>query len=280
MENEKSVKDELAQQLYGVESVVKDSLYDALVSDEMPKNQTLEEHDRRHHKGHFDPSTQSCKFREEMKVETEADKADEVDADREGGGKSEVGYEGKKSLVTAEEDAAYMEAVNNGDMKTAQKMVDAVAKRYFGDSAVLGKVWHNTKKKFTEFKNSFPNVFFFAKDKKWADKFGSDERYSGKENTKAYYLDIQKPIDMRAEKSGKDWLSYFEEQGVEIGENGKNKLERFGDRVILGYAILNHDSSEPYGTGFRDAMEAAGFDGAVFEDIKGNFIKFCKKLFI
>lgn len=83
MDNEKSVKDELAQQLYGVESVVKDSLYDALVSDEMPKNQTLEEHDRRHHHGHFDPSTQTCKFREELSVETENDKADKLDSDKE-----------------------------------------------------------------------------------------------------------------------------------------------------------------------------------------------------
>ena len=207
------------------------------------------------------------------KIENELKKGLAHFAEKVEGAESQEGEEThseetSNGIVSPEDDRKYLDAVERGDIKIAQKMVDAAAKRYFGDSAVLGKVWHNTKKKFTEFKNSFPNVFFFAKDKKWAEKFGSDERYSGKENTKAYYLDIQKPIDMRAEKSGKDWLSYFAEQGVDIGENGKNKLERFGDRVIPGYAILNHDSSEPYGTGFRDAMVKAGFDGAILEDIK------------
>ena len=248
------------------EKGVKEALLEALVEDAAPKDMTLEEHDRQHHPKGFNPETDTCKFRERLATETETDKGDILDKDKSSGSKETS--ETSNGIVSPEDDRKYLDAVERGDMKTAQKMVDAVAKRYFGDSAVLGKVWHNTKKKFTEFKNSFPNVFFFAKDKKWADKFGSDERYSGKENTKAYYLDIQKPIDMRAEKSGKDWLSYFAEQGIEIGENGKNKLERFGDRVIPGYAILNHDSSEPYGTGFRDAMVKAGFDGAILEDIK------------
>ena len=192
-----------------------------------------------------------------------------------GAGKQDKGESPSKEtsndIVSPEGDKKYLDAVERGDMKTAQKMVDAVAKRFLSDSAVQEKVWHNTKKKFTEFKNSFPNVFFFAKDKKWADKFGEDARSSKPENSRAYYVAIKKPIDMSAEKSGKEWLSYFAEQGVKIGGNGKEKLEGFGDRVIPGYAILNHDSAEPYGTGYRDAMVKAGFDGAILEDIKrGN----------
>lgn len=253
------------------EKGVKDELYEALVADEvLPDGQTLEEHDKRHHpKGYHEGDT--CKFRERMMEETEADKGDILDKDKRSGGQGSSRGATKilsKGIVSPEEDQKYLDAVEKGDMKTAQKMVDAVAKRCFGDSAVQDKVWHNTKKKFTEFKNSFPNVFFFAKDKKWADKFGAEERYSGKENTKAYYVEIKKPIDMTEEKSGEEWLSYFKDKGIEVGGNGRAKLERFGDRSIPGYAILNHDSAEPNGTGFRDALVKAGYDGAILEDIK------------
>lgn len=232
------------------------------------KEQSLEEHDRQHHPDGYDPATDECKLRDRISTETEEDKGDELDEDR-GEGRKETaeGKELKSPIVTPEEDAAYLDAVEKGDLKTAQKMLDKVAKKVFGNSVAQGKVWHSTKKKFTEFKNMSPNVHFFAKDRKWAEKFGAEERYAKPEDTKAYYIAIEKPLDMQEERTGSEWLSYFEEKGVKIGDNGREKLEKFGDNKIPGYALLNHDMAEPHGTGYRDSMVAAGYDGAVLEDV-------------
>ena len=131
------------------ENVAKDELYEALVedADTLPQGETLEEHDRKKHKGHFDPSTQTCKFRDEMKKETEADRADEISP--ESAPTAEGGEEGgqKKPLVSAEEDKAYMEAVERGDMDTAAKMVHDAAKTHGFE--VFGL--HGTKGNFTVF---------------------------------------------------------------------------------------------------------------------------------
>lgn len=54
---------------------VQDALYDALVNDE----DTLQEHDKKHHPDGYNPETDSCKFREKKEKE---DSADDVDADR------------------------------------------------------------------------------------------------------------------------------------------------------------------------------------------------------
>lgn len=114
------------------EKSVKDELVEALVADEaLPDGQTLEEHDRRHHpKGYHEGDT--CKFREKLATETETDNVDLLDENRGEGNQIEEESEtnNKKPLVTPEEDKAYLEAVENGDMETAQKMLEDVAKRF------------------------------------------------------------------------------------------------------------------------------------------------------
>lgn len=170
------------------------------------------------------------------------------------------------SVVTPADDAAYLDAVNAGDMETAQRMVRKAAKNFVAGSAVTGKVWHSTKKKFTVFKNHFPNVFFFAKDKGWAIEFGKSERYAKPEDAKPYYITLKNPLDMQAEQTGTEWLDYFKQNGIEIGDAGRKQLLKSADEKFPGWAILNHDISEPYGTGYRDSMVAAGFDGAIFQD--------------
>ena len=55
------------------ERTAQDSLYEALVADESPKDKTLAEHDKERHPNGFNPETDSCKFREELKKETETD---------------------------------------------------------------------------------------------------------------------------------------------------------------------------------------------------------------
>ncbi len=136
---ENHVYDELISSFLG-ENYVEDA-------DTLPQGETLEEHDRKHHKGHFDPSTQTCKFRDEMKKETDADKADIADEDRESKGNKKGRDEHSQPLVSPEEDKAYMEAVERGDMETAAKMVREVAERNgFGTFGL-----HGTKKEFTVF---------------------------------------------------------------------------------------------------------------------------------
>ena len=121
----------------GKEKTAKDELYEALVEDALPKGKTLAEHDKERHPDGFNPETDSCKFREEMKKEKDADRADEISP--ESAPKAEGGEEGgqKKPLVSAEEDKAYMEAVERGDMETAAKMVREVAGRAFPNTKVV-----------------------------------------------------------------------------------------------------------------------------------------------
>ncbi|MBO6031915.1 MAG: hypothetical protein J6Q22_10780 [Prevotella sp.] len=45
----------------------------------MPKEKSLEEHDKEKHPHGFNPETDTCKFRERLSKETESDKADELD---------------------------------------------------------------------------------------------------------------------------------------------------------------------------------------------------------
>lgn len=146
--HETNVEDELVSALLG----------DAFVSDEqLPQGETLQEHDRKHHKKGFNPETDSCKFREELKKETETDKGDEVDVDRgrEEGIEVDGEGKGKKPLVSAEEDAEYLEAVKKGDMETAAKMVREVAGRAFPNTKVVDEdglpkiVFHNSDSSFT-----------------------------------------------------------------------------------------------------------------------------------
>ena len=66
-------------------------------------------------------------------------------------------------------DTSYMDAVAKGDMKTAQRMVDAAAKKSGYDL----EVWHGTRKSFTSFK---PDSWF-ATDKRDSTAFGSVKRY-------------------------------------------------------------------------------------------------------
>ena len=226
-------------------------------------DESLAEHDKKYHPNGFDPERETCNKRAEL---AKADKGDVLSPSKgaENGG-------GEKPLVSAAEDAAYMDAVKRGDMKKAQSLVRKVANRYLEGSLVKDKAWHSTKKKFSVFQNSFPNVFFFAKDKKWAVRFGDKERNSKPEDAKSYYLKIRNPLDMMSERTGREWADFFREHGINIGENAKKKLARFENDKLPGWSLLNHDSAEPHGTGFRDSMVSAGYDGAVFEDVaQGN----------
>lgn len=225
-----------------------DSLYEALVADESPKDKTLAEHDKERHPNGFNPETDSCKFREELKKETETDKGDEVDVDRgrEEGIEVDGEGKGKKPLVSAEEDAEYLEAVKKGDMEKAAKMVREVAGRAFQNTKVVGSddkptsVYHYTKadEDFSVFDidRSGPSMYgkgvYFFPSKGMAENWGNSEGIGRKLLNN--FLNIEKPwvdslygydedtgfdksrLQMPSESQYEELLSKLEEKGYKI----------------------------------------------------------------
>ena len=73
-----------------------------------------------------------------------------------------------RSRAAASNDAAYLDAVNRGDMKAAQEMVDAAAKAAGLD---VVRVYHGTKKEFTSFNPAYRDaskLSYFSYDKEFA----------------------------------------------------------------------------------------------------------------
>lgn len=89
-------------------------------------DESLAEHDKKYHPNGFDPEIETCNKRAELAKADKGDVLSPSEGDDKGGG--------DKPLVSAAEDAAYMDAVNRGDMETAAKMVREVAARSGFDS--------------------------------------------------------------------------------------------------------------------------------------------------
>ena len=125
----------------------------------LPEGQTMVEHMERYHPDGFDPETDECKYVEKVKEELECDvlgiedcgrvRGQEEDKSNKGGEEgSESDVEGSRSarkgkgkgsvgVVSPEEDAAYMEAVEKGDMETAKKMVRETFKKSFPNNKIV-----------------------------------------------------------------------------------------------------------------------------------------------
>ena len=113
-------------------------------------DESLAEHDKKYHPNGFDPEHETCNKRAELAKSDKGDMLSPSEGDDKGS---------DKPLVSAAEDAAYMDAVNRGDMETAAKMVREVAGRAFpntkvvGDDGLIREVFHGTPNaKFTSFK--------------------------------------------------------------------------------------------------------------------------------
>lgn len=78
---------------------------------------------------------------------------------------------GVQFAVSAEEDRAYLDAVERGDMDTAQRMVDAAARRAGYE---VGPVYHGTASEFTSFGEPLTdNGLWFAFDKDYAEEYAT-----------------------------------------------------------------------------------------------------------
>ena len=87
-------------------------------------------------------------------------------------------------------DKDYLDAVNRGDMETAQRMVDEAARA----AGYAVKAYHGTPKGgFTEFKpgGSFGPLFFFAKEKKYADYYANRFREAPSPTTYEVFLKME-----------------------------------------------------------------------------------------
>ena len=116
------------------------------------------------------------------------------------------------SRVTPDEDAAYMDAVNRGDMETAQRMVDEAANR----AGYSRRMWHGAKKGkgFTVFKG----WSYFTENKAYA------ERYTGgnPENMYGVFVKADHVMDTRTDKQAReDFEAARDEYGMSpIGVRG------------------------------------------------------------
>ena len=110
-------------------------------------------------------------------------------------GRGKVAY----SLTTPEMDASYLDAVERGDMETAQRMVMEAAKLAMPNTKVVDEdgnpkaVYHGDRKKA---RYIFSTDTFFTPDAKYAKRYtnSTGEVY-------ATYLDIKKPFDIRDKKA-------------------------------------------------------------------------------
>lgn len=187
-----------------------------------------EKHDRAHHHGQYDPETQRCSLREEMGVSREKAKEaakveevateleDEIRDNLEVGNAPEVEKveeeekveetveEEPRGGITQEEDAAYIEAVERGDMETAGRMVREAAAKAMSDTKVVdedGKprmVYHGTVRDFTVFDKTFSNP-------------------EGDMGSGYYFSSSEEDVD----------ANYATEQGADL----TNRLEKISERI-------------------------------------------------
>ena len=151
---------------------------------------------------------------------------------------------------TGIDDAAYLEAVKNGDMETCAKMVHEAVKRAMPDTKVVGDdgkpmvVYHGTKDRFNVFSGGDEN------NSSWfAEKIGYAKEYAGDPEdgnvdawVKHCFLNVKNPFDMRD-----------------------------GENVVDGYAEISmtrHDGGEASET---EILKIARLLGTTSEDVRRRF---------
>ena len=195
--------------------------------------------------------------------------------------------------TTAQLDADYMKAVEDGDMETVQRMVDEAAKR----AGYTIEAYHGSRYEFNVFssakRGSSTNTetskrWFFASDKTTANSYypyGVIEALQGKEAAekmknkgKLYHLYLRmsdplevdvKDYDYAAHRENRDAMMEYSEQADRDGNDG----------IILYNALdnqLNTKARESTVYMFRDSAQAKSADPIVRDD-NGNVIPLSKR---
>ena len=177
------------------------------------------------------------------------------------------------------------EETSSGEMLASrtreQRQTETPAfKRWFGDSKVVdadGKplvVYHASLEDFNEFKPQSwgdagdHSYFYFAASKQWSKRFAKEEMGSDKPVLRSFYLSIKNPLDLTGvlDRTGKEWLDYFADIGVEPKANLKGKLEAAPARQgIPAWQLLRFDT--PLLGGIREQLLAKGYDGLILPDV-------------
>ena len=136
-----------------------------------------------------------------------------------------------------------MDAVNDGDTETAQKMVDEAAKA-FPNSVIrdkngnLIKAYHGTRAQFNVFRSKEGS--YFTPWKKIAEQYGS--------NVRAFYLNIEKPVEYDEDFNVMNDTEEDDADGtIYIGEDMRSGIDqnRVGDTELIVYDSNQIKSADP-----------------------------------
>lgn len=185
------------------------------------------------------------------------------------GGEAEVRFSKK-------DDQDYLDAVNRGDMETAQRMVDEYAKKNGYDI----KAYHGTGQKFTKFDRSkqgsnfegyleYGNGFYFATSEKDAKAWGNFGKRYGGDNVMSVYLKADRMLDTKEEAP--DWAEhYLIENGYSVGDArfATSNSGRFLKTLIEGLNMSNQE--------VQDLLISKGYDGIkeLYRDGTGQLVVF------
>ncbi len=143
--------------------------------------------------------------------------------------------EARNSLITPEMDATYLDAVERGDMETAQKMVMEAAKLAMPNTKVVDEdgnpkvVYHGSKSAFNVFRlDKFGKTdagfqgkgFYFTPDEKYAQIYGAINR--------KFFLNITNPID--AWKNEVEAFAFGSDTVEDVMARIENMKEDLGDK--------------------------------------------------
>ena len=133
--------------------------------------------------------------------------------------------EAKKSLITPEMDATYLDAVERGDMATAQRMVMEAAKLAMPNTKVVDEdgnpkvVYHGTPNNFNAFSKEmfgtstdrgiWGNGFYFSDSEQYAKTYEKRGDKQGK--TLSVFLNIKRPLFISLRNGGNEGAMYFHE---------------------------------------------------------------------
>ena len=162
----------------------------------------------------------------------------------------------RKSRITPNQDAAYMDAVNRGDMKTAQSMVEGAARLAGYPTRLL----HGTTQfGFTEadVSKSDDRMSFFA-----TDSLETARTYSGTESTRAIATASQ-----QTEADQERLIKDIHSDGMDLAEYCNRTL---GIRDWVGYDYVTQKVDECI-----EELE----HGASMSDMKDEFLGFCDELY-
>lgn len=141
-------------------------------------------------------------------------------------------------------DRDYMNAVNRGDMKTAQRMVDEAAERAFPKSVLRGedgkliKVYHGSRTNFNVFSDR--DAYYFSPWKRYAAEYGG--------NVRAFYLNITNPIEYDNDFEQLNDVSEDSADGyIWNGEDMEGGIDqnRIGDTEVVVYNSNQIKSADP-----------------------------------